>query len=214
MGPDRSNESSPRDASSGESSDAPADDVSFEVTSGTLLVASPELLEPTFARSVVYLIEYNESGGLGVVLNRPSESAVHGVLPQWHEMAAKPKAVFVGGPVNQSAALCLGVVKAGVDVEGIRGLQPVSGRVVLVDLDSDVEMMDELLDGVRIFAGYSGWGMGQLDEELARDDWIPCRSLHADVLAPPRVDLWGAVLRRQGFPLSMLATHPVDVATN
>ncbi|MGV7591771.1 YqgE/AlgH family protein, partial [Mycobacterium kansasii] len=89
-------------------------------------------------------------------------------------------------PVNQSAALCLGVVKAGVDASGIRGLQPVAGRVVLVDLDSDVEMMDELLDGVRVFAGYSGWGMGQLDDELERDDWIPCGSLHTDVLVPAR----------------------------
>lgn len=209
MGPDRSNESAPGGASSGESGDA-----AFEVSSGTLLVASPELVEPTFARTVVYLIEHNESGSLGVVLNRPSESAVHGVLPQWHDLAAKPKAVFVGGPVNQSAALCLGVVKAGVDVNGIRGLQPVAGRVVLVDLDSDVEMMDELLDGVRVFAGYSGWGMGQLDDELARDDWIPCASVHTDVLVPARVDLWGKVLRRQGLPTALLATHPVDVSVN
>ncbi|NMD57882.1 YqgE/AlgH family protein [Tsukamurella columbiensis] len=186
----------------------------MEVSSGTLLVASPELIEPTFSRTVVYLIEHNESGSLGVVLNRPSESAVHGVLPRWHDLAAKPKAVFVGGPVNQSAALCLGVAKAGVDVSGIRGLQPVAGRVVLVDLDSDVEMMDELLDGVRVFAGYSGWGMGQLDDELERDDWIPCGSLHTDVLVPARVDLWGKVLRRQGLPTALLATHPVDVSVN
>jgi len=184
------------------------------VSSGTLLVASPELIEPTFSRTVVYLIEHNESGSLGVVLNRPSESAVHGVLPRWHDLAAKPKAVFVGGPVNQSAALCLGVVKAGVDASGIRGLQPVNGRVVLVDLDSDVEMMDELLDGVRVFAGYSGWGMGQLDDELGRDDWIPCGSLHTDVLLPGNVDLWGRVLRRQGLPTALLATHPVDVSVN
>lgn len=209
MGPDRSNEPTPGGASSGESEGA-----GFEVSSGSLLVASPELIEPTFSRTVIYLIEHNESGSLGVVLNRPSESAVHGVLPRWHDLAAKPKAVFVGGPVNQSAALCLGVVKAGVDANGIRGLQPVAGRVVLVDLDSDVEMMDELLDGVRVFAGYSGWGMGQLDDELDRDDWIPCGSLHTDILVPPRVDLWGRVLRRQGLPTALLATHPVDVSTN
>ncbi len=209
MGPDRSNESAHGGASSGESEGAGP-----TVSSGTLLVASPELIEPTFSRTVIYMIEHNESGSLGVVLNRPSESAVHGVLPQWHDLAAKPKAVFVGGPVNQSAALCLGVVKAGVDASGISGLQPVAGRVVLVDLDSDVEMMDELLDGVRVFAGYSGWGMGQLDDELERDDWIPCGSLHTDVLVPGSVDLWGKVLRRQGLPTALLATHPVDVSVN
>ncbi|BDH59842.1 hypothetical protein MTP03_47810 [Tsukamurella sp. PLM1] len=80
MGPDRSNESSSRDASSGASSGA-SDDAGPEVSSGTLLVASPELIEPTFSRTVIFMIEHNESGSLGVVLNRPSESAVHGVLP-------------------------------------------------------------------------------------------------------------------------------------
>ncbi len=179
-----------------------------------MLVSSPSLTDPSFRRTVVYMIEHNDSGSLGFILNRPSESAVHSLLPRWHALAAKPKAVFVGGPVNQTAALCLGVVKAGLDVTGIAGLQPVAGRVVLVDLDADVDMMDELLDGVRIFAGYSGWGMGQLDDELARDDWITCRSHHADVLVPPRVDLWGRILRRQALPLSLLATHPVDVTLN
>jgi putative transcriptional regulator len=184
------------------------------VTAGTLLVSSPELVEPTFRRTVVYLIEHNDSGSLGVVLNRPSETAVHGVLTQWHGLAAKPKAVFVGGPVSQSSALCLGVVKRGLDVSGIRGLQAVADRVVMVDLDSDVDMMDELLDGVRVFAGYAGWGMGQLGDELGRGDWITCDSRYTDVLAPARVDLWGAALRRQGYPTSLLATHPIDVSVN
>ncbi|GAA4388203.1 YqgE/AlgH family protein [Tsukamurella soli] len=181
---------------------------------GTVLVSAPTLVEPTFRRSVVFMIEHNDSGSLGVVLNRPSESSVQSVLPRWHDLAAKPKAVFVGGPVNQTAALCLGVVKAGLDVGGIAGLQPVAGRVVLVDLDADADMMDELLDGVRIFAGYSGWGMGQLEDELARDDWITCASHHADVLVPPRVDLWGRVLRRQPMPVALLATHPLDLSLN
>ncbi|MDF0529427.1 YqgE/AlgH family protein [Tsukamurella sp. 8F] len=185
-----------------------------DVKIGSVLVSAPVLRDSTFRRTVVYMIEHNDSGSLGVVLNRPSESAVHGVLPQWHDLAAKPKAVFVGGPVNQTSALCLGVVKAGQDVQGIRGLQQVSGRVVLVDLDADVDMMDELLDGVRVFAGYSGWGMGQLDDELARDDWIVCESHHTDILVPQRVDLWARVLRRQALPLALLATHPIDVTLN
>ena len=53
-----------------------------------------------------------------------------------------------------------------------------------------------------------------LDDELERDDWIPCGSLHTDVLVPARVDLWGKVLRRQGLPTALLATHPVDVSVN
>lgn len=211
---------SPQPDSGGSDSDARGADETDDarvvpaVDPGTLLVSSPEMPGPEFRRTVIYLIEHNDSGSLGVVLNRPSESAVHGVLPQWHPLAAKPKAVFVGGPVSQTSALCLGVAKAGQEVTGIRGLQQVSGRVMMVDLDADVEMMDELLEGVRIFAGYAGWAMGQLGDELERGDWIACGSLHSDVVAPARVDLWGAVLRRQGYPTSLLATHPIDVSVN
>ena len=131
MGPDRSNEPTQGGASSGEPADA-----GFEVSSGTLLVASPELIEPTFSRTVVYLIEHNESGSLGVILNRMSQTAVHNLLPQWTDIAASPRALYVGGPVNQEAALCLGVVKPGTDIDDVPALRPVDGRVVLVDLDA------------------------------------------------------------------------------
>ena len=77
------------------------------VRAGTLLLANTDLLEPTFRRSVIYVVEHNDGGTLGVVLNRPSETAVYNVLPQWAKLAAKPKTMFIGGPVKRDAALCL-----------------------------------------------------------------------------------------------------------
>src|SRR6478752_6769582 len=68
------------------------------VRAGTLLLANTDLLEPTFRRSVIYVVEHNDGGTLGVVLNRPSETAVYNVLPQWAKLAAKPKTMFIGGP--------------------------------------------------------------------------------------------------------------------
>ena len=184
------------------------------VRAGTLLLASTDLQEPTFRRSVIYIVEHNDGGTLGVVLNRPSETAVYNVLPQWTDLVAKPKTMFVGGPVKRDAALCLGTLRIGVDPEGMPGVRHVAGRIVMVDLDADPESIAESVEGVRIFAGYSGWTIGQLDGEIERDDWIVLSALPSDVLVEPRVDLWSQVLRRQPMPLPLLATHPIDLGRN
>ena len=184
------------------------------VRAGTLLLANTDLLEPTFRRSVIYIVEHNDGGTLGVVLNRSSETAVYNVLPQWAKLAARPKTMFIGGPVKRDAALCLATLRIGVDPTGVPGLRHVTGRVVMVDLDADPATVAPLIEGVRIFAGYAGWTIGQLDDEIDRDDWIVLSALPADVLAEPGVDLWAQVLRRQPQPLAMLATHPIDVSRN
>jgi putative transcriptional regulator len=184
------------------------------VRAGTLLLASTDLLEPTFRRSVIYIVEHNDGGTLGVVLNRPSETAVYNVLPQWSELAGKPKTMFVGGPVKRDAALCLAVLRVGADPEGIPGMRHVAGRMAIVDLDADPDTIAPFVEGVRIFAGYSGWTIGQLEGEIERDDWIVLSALVSDVLVESRVDLWARVLRRQPQPLPLLATHPVDLSRN
>jgi putative transcriptional regulator len=179
------------------------------VRAGTLLLANTDLLEPTFRRSVIYIVEHNDGGTLGVVLNRPSETAVYNVLPQWAKLSAKPKTMFIGGPVKRDAALCLSVLRVGAEPDSVPGMRHVAGRMVMVDLD-----VDPLVEGVRIFAGYSGWTIGQLEGEIERDDWIVLSALPSDVLVQPRVDLWGRVLRRQPLPMSLLATHPIDISRN
>jgi putative transcriptional regulator len=184
------------------------------VRPGSLLVSSVELVEPTFRRTVVYIIEHNDAGSLGVVINRPSDTAVQNVLPQWTDLAAKPSALYVGGPVKRDSALCLATVRTGVDIEKIAGVRHVDGRVVMVDLDSDPEEIGRYVDGVRIFAGYSGWTFGQLEGELEREDWTVVSALASDVLESSRVDLWARVLRRQPMPLALWATHPIDVDRN
>ena len=151
------------------------------VRAGTLLLANTDLLEPTFRRSVIYVVEHNEGGTLGVVLNRPSDTAVYNVLPQWAKLATKPKTMFIGGPVKRDAALCLATVRVGTDPDGVPGLRHVQGRMVMVDLDTEPETIAPVVEGVRIFAGYSGWTIGQLEGEIERDDWIVLSALPADV---------------------------------
>ena len=184
------------------------------VRAGTLLLANTDLLEPTFRRSVIYVVEHNDGGTLGVVLNRPSDTAVYNVLPQWAKLATKPKTMFIGGPVKRDAALCLATLRVGTDPDGVPGLRHVQGRMVMVDLDAEPETIAPVVEGVRIFAGYSGWTIGQLEGEIERDDWIVLSALPSDVLVEPRVDLWARVLRRQPLPLSLLASHPIDISRN
>ena len=184
------------------------------VRPGSLLVSSIDLVEPAFRRTVIYVIEHNDGGSLGVVINRPSETAVHNVLPQWSSLAARPKALFVGGPVKRDAALCLATLRVGANIDDVPGLRRVDGRIAMVDLDSDPDQIRPLVEGVRIFAGYSGWTFGQLEGELDRNDWMVLSALASDLIGPPRHDVWASVLRRQPLPLAMLATHPIEVERN
>ncbi|MCP2168946.1 YqgE/AlgH family protein [Goodfellowiella coeruleoviolacea] len=184
------------------------------VEPGTLLVAAPGLLDSNFRRTVVYIIDHRGEGTLGVVLNRPSEVAVHDVLPAWAPHVTRPQAIYIGGPVERKTALCLATLRPGEDVDKLDGVVGVHGPVALVDLDADPDQLTPSMRGLRVFAGYSGWGSGQLGEEIDRGDWIVVPGLPDDVTSPANADLWGRVLRRQGMPLALLATHPIDVSRN
>jgi putative transcriptional regulator len=191
----------------------PASGIS-DVAAGTLLVAAPGLLDPNFRRSVVYVIEHRPRGTLGVVLNRPSEVSLRDVLPSWEPLSSAPRSVFVGGPVESETALCLAALRAGHDPATLGGLVGVRGPVALVDLDGDPSALAPRLRGLRVFAGYAGWDAGQLSGEIARGDWIVVPALPDDVVSGHDADLWGRVLRRQGVPIALLATYPVDVRRN
>ncbi len=191
------------------------DDVGVdEVEAGSALVAAPGLRDPNFRRTVVLVIDHRASGTLGVVLNRPSEVPVREVLPLWGPHATVPQALYVGGPMEQRAALCVAALPAGVDAEHTDGVIKLRGSLALVQLDADPDLMAPRLLGLRVFAGYSGWDEGQLAGEIKRGDWIVVTALPDDVLAGPGTDLWGRALRRQGMPLALLATYPADPVLN
>lgn len=185
-----------------------------EVESGSLLVADPAMSDPNFRRTVVLVLHHGEEGTLGVVLNRPSDVPVATVLPSWAEHVAAPASVFVGGPVERDTPLCLAALRTGEQAGSVPGTISVRGPVALVVLDSDPAVLAPRLRGLRVYAGYSGWDAGQLCGELERGDWIVAPALPSDVLAAPAADLWGSVLRRQGMPIALLATHPGELQRN
>lgn len=82
--------------------------------------------------------------------------------------------------MKRDAALCLATVKVGASIAGLSGVRRVDGRVALVDLDSDPDQIEGLIEGLRVFAGYAGWTFGQLEGELDRGDWIVLSALPTD----------------------------------
>ncbi len=176
--------------------------------SGRLLVASPGLLDPNFVRTVVFMLEHDEAGSVGVVLNRPTEADLLDHLPGWWSSATDPKVVFVGGPVGEGGGLALARGRGGRDLEGWHEVHGIRA----VDLEVEPAEYDAL--EVRVFAGYAGWGPGQLDAELEIGSWIVVDADPEDVFTSDPDGLWSSVLRRQGGWLSMIGTMPPDPRLN
>jgi putative transcriptional regulator len=175
---------------------------------GHLLIAVPALLDPNFWRTVVLVGEHSEEGALGVVLNRSSETPVEEALPELMMLAEDLGAVHVGGPVQPSAVVVLADF-----------VDPDAAETLVLDsvgfLPSEVEP-DALgeLRRARVYAGYAGWGPGQLDGELEEGSWIVEPALPEDVFTDDPEGLWSDVLRRKGGPFAVLAAMPPDPSLN
>ena len=181
---------------------------------GMLLVAAPGMFSPDFARTVVLILEHDHDHTLGVILNRRSEVALANIIPEWADLAAKPQALHIGGPVSPDSAVGVGVTRAHVDIASNPNFTRLANRLVLVNLQANPEDVADDLDGMRIFGGYSEWAPGQLDDEIARGDWFVAPALPSDAVAAPGADVWGDVMRRQAMPLPLFATFPKDVEDN
>jgi putative transcriptional regulator len=184
---------------------------------GSLLVATPLLDDPNFRRGVVLLVEHDQQEGtLGVVLNRPTEVPVDQVLPPWSKLVTGPSVVFQGGPVALDSALALARVPGAGDPLGWRALDgvPAASRLGLVDLDAPPEVLAAEVTALRVFAGYAGWGAGQLRSEVEEGAWYVLPGEPQDVFIDDPERLWRLVLRRQGGDLALVATFPDDPSLN
>lgn len=201
---------------------------------GRLLVAAPRLGDPNFERAVVVVIEHDDDGTLGLVLNRPTTVPVAEVVAPWAEVAAMapPAVVFAGGPVSPQVAVGLATVSP----SWVGAWQAVVGDVGVVDLSADPPVQDADAGGVpgepgagfggaaggraggrpavRIFAGYAGWGPGQLRDELRAGAWFVVDGQPDDLIGSDPDGLWRRVLRRQPGRLRLLASFPADPAAN
>jgi len=184
----------------------------MELLPGKLLVASPVLVDPNFADTVVLLLDADDSGALGVILNRPSAVPVGEVLDQWAGIVGSPDVLFRGGPVGPDGALALARL-ADPDDEPV-GWRGTFDGIGLIDLDSPVELVAGSLHAMRVFAGYAGWGAGQLDAEVAEGSWYVVESEPGDLFRADVSGLRRDVLRRQPGELAWASTRPLDPNLN
>jgi putative transcriptional regulator len=175
---------------------------------GKLLIASPALVDPNFARTVVLITEHNDEGAMGVVLNRPSETAVEDVASELSELVVD-EPVFIGGPVQPQALVVLAEFN---DPEAAAWI--VAADVGFVSAESEYDDLARAIRRGRVYAGYSGWGAGQLEGELAEDAWIVEPPMPAELFPDDPLTLWQDVLARKGGQFALIARMPDDPSLN
>ena len=176
---------------------------------GQLLLASPALFDPNFRRTVVLVTEHTEEGAAGLVLNRPSETAVADAVPDLLPLVSEEERVYVGGPVQESAVLVLAEFE-----------DPEEAALLVVDDigflpgDGDFDLLAGAMRRVRVFAGYAGWGPGQLEAELEESSWIVGSSPAPELFPELEDDLWARILRDKGGVYRVVALMPEDPSVN
>jgi putative transcriptional regulator len=180
-----------------------------ESLAGQLLLASPSLRDPNFERTVVLIGVHSADGAMGVVLNRPSELTVAEAAPQLEPATGQCEQLYIGGPVQASSIVFLAEFLE----PALAGLL-VLGRIGFPAPEAEIAELSQATERSRVFAGFAGWGEGQLEAELAECDWIAQAALPDDVFTDLPEQLWGDVLTRKGGSYALVARMPADPSMN
>ena len=180
----------------------------MESLQGHLLVAGSGLWDPNFRRTVVLIGHHDDDGAVGVVLNQPLETTVEEEAPPLSTLVPPGEPLFRGGPVQPEAAVVLADFE---DPEqaGVLAL----GTIGFLPEESDTDSLGGLRRA-RVFAGYAGWGAGQLEAEMAEDSWHATPAIPGDVFTEDPESLWTKAVGRLGPDFRLLATMPVDPTLN
>jgi len=175
---------------------------------GHLLLSNATLFDPNFRRTVVLIGHHDEEGAVGVVLNRPLDVTVDEAVPPLAALVQPGDLVYQGGPVQPEAAVVVAdfedPTRAGVLALGSIGFLPE---------EADPDDLGTIRRA-RVFAGYSGWGPGQLEEELGEDAWLVTPALPQDFFDEEPEQLWERVVARLGPAYAMMRTMPIDPSAN
>jgi putative transcriptional regulator len=176
---------------------------------GRLLIAVPTLGDPNFAGSVVLIAEHDAQGAMGLVLNHPLDVTVADAVPILSGFVAHDEPVHRGGPVQPEAVLALGDF-----VDGNRSAAIAFGSVGFLPADADETLDPATVIRARVFAGYAGWGAGQLESELEEEAWVVVPAHSDDCFTECPEELWRQALRRHGGALAVFALQPDDPSLN
>lgn len=180
----------------------------MESLRGQLLISSGGLYDPNFRHTVVLVGEHNADGALGVILNRALNVTVEQAFPPLSRLVPPHNPLFRGGPVQPESPILLAEFE---DPESADIL--VFGSVGFLVGDVSADPQGSTLQA-RVFAGYSGWGPGQLEAEMAVDSWIIEPARVEDVFTDAPDLLWSRVLERKGPEYKRLSRMPYDPSMN
>ncbi len=180
----------------------------MESLRGRLLISGGGLFDPNFRHTVVLIGEHNADGALGLVLNQALNVTVEEAVPALTDLVPNGEPLFQGGPVQPSTPMLLAQFTNPELVE-----VPIFGSVgfLVGDLTPDIKSN---IVRTRVFAGYSGWGPGQLESEMDADAWIIETALEEDVFTDAPDLLWSRVLERKGPEYRQLSRMPYDPSMN
>lgn len=163
-----------------------------ELRTGAFLIANHNLNDVTFSRTVVLLIEYGPKGALGLVINRPTDYTLASVLPELDELADRSDRLYFGGPVSLNTLLLVLASPVPQSTAILKGVYLTASVEGLTGVFSDRSKEPTF----RAFAGYAGWRAGQLDDEIARGDWLVSPGDAISVFAVDSRRVWNQLYRR------------------
>jgi putative transcriptional regulator len=170
-----------------------------------LLIATPLVSLPPFRRAVVFIGEHDRTGALGLILTLPTVLRVDEVLPDLGPLASEPPVVHIGGPVQSDTAI---VVAKAHSARFAR--ETALPHVGIIDPTNPPDSVTEL----RVFAGFSGWDEGQLEDEIAEGSWWSVAASADDLFTADAAGLWGEATRRLRGGSAFYATYPDDPTQN
>lgn len=159
---------------------------------GTFLVSTPQLRDPRFAETVILLLNHGREGAIGVVINRPTWVEPEDLFPDEDYFRRYRGTVYYGGPVARTSALFL------IRSDGLENGEPIVDDIyITADADEVRDNLSSRSDErmLRVFAGYTGWGPGQLNNEIAAGDWQVAPASGDQVFTPEPAQLWREVHR-------------------
>jgi putative transcriptional regulator len=182
----------------------------MDLAPGALLVAEPTLLDPNFRRAVILLCDHNTEGSFGLILNRPTDVHLTEVLV---EPVGLDHQLFVGGPVQPDTLHFLHAYPDEIE-EAIAVTDGVAWGGPFDDVAQRIRLGALEATRFRFFAGYAGWGPGQLEAEAAEDSWIVLPASRGHVFEHPPATIWRDLVLAQGGPAALFVNYPEDPRTN
>ncbi|HRG59098.1 MAG TPA: YqgE/AlgH family protein [Bacteroidia bacterium] len=177
---------------------------------GSLLISEPTLKDSYFNRSVILLVEHNNEGTVGFMLNKQIDIDLKGLIKDFDFVDTQ---VFFGGPVNKDNLFFVHTI--GKEIEGA---MPIAGNLFwggdFTMLKDAIQKDSSRLKQIRFFIGYSGWDPGQLDMELEQNSWVVKSKVDENILNIQPKTLWKDILRNMGNNVALLSFFPENPQLN